>query len=480
MTRDTPFRVIVIGAGVAGLSASHCLQRAGIDHVVIERSTEVGPRHGASISFYPQGARILSQMGCLDAMMESCVPCKYSWSRGPDGKPITKASFFDFVKENHGERIIILERRKFLQNMYDCLPSKAPIKLGCEVANVRQHTTGVTVTLKDGTVEEGDMIIGCDGVHSPTRSIMWDHANKMQPGVITAKEKTDIKTRWKCLVGMGPATPELGERDMTAVFDKGISFLCITQPTETFWFVFFRLDKEFSWPKRNRYTAHDAEAAAASVADHPVSESLVFGELWKRRDRASMLDLEEGVLDHWFYDRIVLAGDCVHKVTPNIGFGGNMALESVVVLCNHLQAMLAGQRGAKPSRATLNRAFAAYQEERRGRVVEVMELSSLITRMQAWDTPFHKFLATWVAPLQAERAIADQLGEIIRKGPKIAYGSDTAKGFGSGGRLRWADEEEKEGLEKSSRLQWIVSVVTVLMVAMGVTQLGWLGSLLNI
>ncbi|RYP20235.1 hypothetical protein DL765_002909 [Monosporascus sp. GIB2] len=470
MTRDTPFRVIIIGAGVAGLSASHCLQRAGIDHVVLERSTEVGPRHGASISFYPQAARILSQMGCLDAMMKSCVPCKYFWTRGPDGKPITKAAFFDFVKENHGERIILLERRKFLQNMYDCLPSKAPIQLGRQVASVQQHMTGVTVTLKDGTVEEGDMIIGCDGVHSPTRSFMWDHANKMQPGIITAKEKT----------GMGPGTPELGERDMTAISDKRFSFLCITQPTETFWFVFFRLDKEISWPKRNRYTAQDAEAAAASVADHPLSESLVFGELWKRRDRAAMLDIEEGVLDHWFYDRIVLAGDCVHKVTPNIGLGGNMALESVVVLCNHLQAMLTGQRGAKPSCATLNRAFAAYQEERRGRVVEVMEISSLITRMQAWDTPFHKFLATWVAPLQAERAVADQLGEIVRKGPKIAYGSDAAEGFGSGGRLRWADEEGKEEVEKSSRLQWIVSVVTVLMVAMGVTQLGWLGSLLNI
>ncbi|RYP90066.1 hypothetical protein DL770_003805 [Monosporascus sp. CRB-9-2] len=279
---------------------------------------------------------------------------------------------------------------------------------------------------------------------------MWNHPSKMQAGIVAPKEKAGPDS-------MGHGTSELGERDMTAVFDKGVSFFCITQPMEPSWFVFFRLDKEFSWPKRNWCTAHDAEAAAASVADHAVSESLAFGELWKRRDRTSMLDPEEGVLDHWFYDRIVLAGDCVHKVTPNIGFGGSMALKSVVVLCNHQKATLAGQRGAKPSRATLNRVFVAPGAPR--------------------PTNFSR--RGW-RPLQEERAVADQFGEIIRKGPKIAYGSGITDGFESRGRLRWADEEEKEGVEKSSGLQWIVSVVTVLMVAMGVEQLGWLGSLLNI
>lgn len=59
----------------------------------------------------------------------------------------------------------------------------------------------------------------------------------------------------------------------------------------------------------------EMDVFAESVADHPVSDSIVFGELWKKRDRAILVGLEEGVLQHWYHDRIVLVGDSVHKVS---------------------------------------------------------------------------------------------------------------------------------------------------------------------
>lgn len=47
----------------------------------------------------------------------------------------------------------------------------------------------VQVTLFDGQIETGDIVLGCDGAHSIVRNIMWEHANKITPGIITAKEK---------------------------------------------------------------------------------------------------------------------------------------------------------------------------------------------------------------------------------------------------------------------------------------------------
>ena len=88
-----------------------------------------------------------------------------------------------------------------------------------------------------------------------------------------------MKSSWKCLVSIGPAAPGLGERDMTVVHNKGYSFLALTQPDRVFWFVFFRLDKPFTQPIRRRYIDEDAENLARSVADHPVSPTIVFGEL---------------------------------------------------------------------------------------------------------------------------------------------------------------------------------------------------------
>jgi len=62
--------------------------------------------------------------------------------------------------------------------------------MNCIVREIKQSVSGVEVVLNDGTVESGDMVLGCDGVHSLVRSAMWDHASKTTAGLITAKEKT--------------------------------------------------------------------------------------------------------------------------------------------------------------------------------------------------------------------------------------------------------------------------------------------------
>lgn len=91
---------------------------------------------------------------------------------------------------SHGQDILVLERQEFLQILYDRLPDKSPIRTGCTVREVKQSISGVEVKLSDGIVETGDMVLGCDGVHSLVRTAMWDHASKTTAGLITAKEKT--------------------------------------------------------------------------------------------------------------------------------------------------------------------------------------------------------------------------------------------------------------------------------------------------
>jgi len=91
---------------------------------------------------------------------------------------------------SHDQDILLLERREFLRILYDGLPDKTRIRTKCQVKDVKQLISGVEVTMADGTVERGDIVVGCDGVNSLVREIMWDFANKTTPGMITAKEKT--------------------------------------------------------------------------------------------------------------------------------------------------------------------------------------------------------------------------------------------------------------------------------------------------
>lgn len=106
----------------------------------------------------------------------------------------------------------------------------------------------------------------------------------------------------------------IGMGDCQTVHNKGFSFLIITQPNRCFFFVFIKLPKVIRWPNRPKFTAEDAEREAAKLAELPVTESLLFGEIWKKRIRGQLIALEEVVFDHWHHGRTVLLGDSVHKV----------------------------------------------------------------------------------------------------------------------------------------------------------------------
>jgi len=82
------------------------------------------------------------------------------------------------------------------------------VRLGTKVTDLYDGVDGVVARLADGTVEKGDMVIGCDGVHSLTRESMWDEGNREVPGLITVQEK---KCNHILLTGpwTNPADPSL-------------------------------------------------------------------------------------------------------------------------------------------------------------------------------------------------------------------------------------------------------------------------------
>lgn len=106
----------------------------------------------------------------------------------------------------------------------------------------------------------------------------------------------------------------MSHSDLTATHYDGKSFLTIGGKQHTFWFVFFKNDRVY-WPAFPRWTQADAEKRAAEVMDCPVSETQVFGELFKTAHRYELVNVEEGLFKHMFFGRTVLAGDAVHKVS---------------------------------------------------------------------------------------------------------------------------------------------------------------------
>jgi 2-polyprenyl-6-methoxyphenol hydroxylase-like FAD-dependent oxidoreductase len=82
---DPRFRVIIVGGSIAGLSLAHCLYKAGIDCIVLEKRHEIAPQEGASVAILPNGGRILEQLGLYDAVERLTEPLDLSHVRFPDG-----------------------------------------------------------------------------------------------------------------------------------------------------------------------------------------------------------------------------------------------------------------------------------------------------------------------------------------------------------------------------------------------------------
>ncbi|KAJ6142752.1 hypothetical protein N7471_002205 [Penicillium samsonianum] len=129
---------------------------------------------------------------------------------------------------------------------------------------------------------------------------------------------------------------------------------------------------------------------ARECADCPISSTQVFGELWKTRIRGELVNVEEGLFNHMYFGRVVLAGDAIHKMTPNVGLGGNSAMESIVLLSNLLNRAIELHPDDHPDAKIVEQVLSEYQSLTKERMRKVIDFSNLATRIQAWDTPFHK------------------------------------------------------------------------------------------
>ncbi|KAL9037252.1 MAG: hypothetical protein Q9180_003827 [Flavoplaca navasiana] len=220
-------------------------------------------------------------------------------------------------------------------------------------------------------------------------------------------------------------------------YDIGFSFLFLSKPDQTYFFVFFKLPKQVKRSVNCRWMSEDTDKAADSVASHPISDSLEFGELWRTRIRGQLVSVEEGVFKHWHLGRLVLAGDAAHKVSPNFALGGKTGMEGVVVLANELHRLKEITSGATPTKEAIRTTFQRYQELRMLRVQRIRFLSGFITRLQAFDGILMRCMAQWMVPiLIGDKKIADQLGCLLKGSPKLDFiGWDSRKGT-----IPWCDE----------------------------------------
>lgn len=430
-----PFRVIIVGGGPVGLTAAHALLAAGIDFVVLEARDTFTPEEGASLLAYASTQRVWRQLGLLGAMeARGCTVDTRAWAdhagsvyrRGTPGA--THKRLFGAAPWN-------FHRRELVEVLYEKLPAEVReerLYTGCKVCGVELDEEGVTVRCEDGRVERGSMVLGVDGVHSKTRGLMRELilASREKEGdddKACIPPERPYKAEYRCLWGTCPAPKACEPCSNAESHGPERSIMFMTDRDGRSWFFLYeQLDK--ARDESQRYTPEDQEEMAARFFQIHLLPGLPFSDIWPTRTACGMADQLEGVLPqkHWHLPaahggRVVLAGDAVHRMTPNFGWGFNSGVNDVCALVSLLHAEVTGSSSPPPSPSTaqLDAVFARYAEARcvDDNVADVVRISGAVTRQCAPPRERGVFAAAvaWLLTRVVPLLVPDFEAKIARK-----------------------------------------------------------------
>lgn len=449
---NQPFRVIVIGGGPVGLTAAHALLAANIDFIVLEARDTFTPEEGASLLAYGSTRRVWHQLGLHDAMAARACPIDTRSSADHSGSVYLRGSPDATQRRLFGAAPWNFHRKELMDVLYSELPAEVReqrLHGGRKVCGLDIDDEGVTVRCEDGSVERGSMVLGVDGVYSKTRSLMRDlivasrakEGSDDSEGSSAPPPERPYRAEYRCLWGTCPAPEACAPSSNAESHGPERSIMFMTGRDGRSWFFLYERLHE-ARDESQRYTAEDQEDMAARFSRIHLLPGLPFGDIWPTHTACGMADQLEGVLpqDNWRLftaqgGRVVLAGDAVHRMTPNLGWGFNSGVNDVCALVSLLRAEVATGPSLPPSPTTaqLDSIFARYAEARcvDDGVAGVVGISGMVTRRCAWPrgrgliAAAVAWLLTRVVPLLVPdfeaKMVRKLLGGVMRRGRVLEF-----------------------------------------------------------
>lgn len=213
-----------------------------------------------------------------------------------------------------------------------------------------------------------------------------------------------MTAEYRCLFGICTQVKDMpvGEIDYTYDRDRS-SLVVVGEGGKTFYFIFEKLDRIYHDHEIPYYTRQEAEAFARKLANHKIRAHIPFSDLWENTLSCSLVALEEATFETWTSGRIACLGDSIHKMTPNAGYGGNSAIESVAALANAIKDLvdnMKSQHGTvhHPSATEVETTLQSYVQSRLERARTMIKVSGQITRLQAMAGPQQRFFVKYCIP----------------------------------------------------------------------------------
>jgi 2-polyprenyl-6-methoxyphenol hydroxylase-like FAD-dependent oxidoreductase len=164
-------KVVICGAGIAGLTLANRVCALGGEVVVLERAP--GPRaQGYMIDFFGAGYDAAEAMGALPAIKRLAYHVEEASLLDEHGRRRARVRYTQFERALGG-RLLDIMRPELETVLREQLPRRVDLRFGTGPVAVDERADHVRVTLRDGTLLEADLLVGADGIHSTVRRLVF-------------------------------------------------------------------------------------------------------------------------------------------------------------------------------------------------------------------------------------------------------------------------------------------------------------------
>jgi 2-polyprenyl-6-methoxyphenol hydroxylase-like FAD-dependent oxidoreductase len=195
-------QVLIVGAGIAGLSLGRALLWRGFSVEIVERATAWAVS-GAGLYLPGNGVRAIAALGLADALMARAARISHQRILDHRGRLLTEIDL-QRVWGHVGPCVGI--RRADLHRMLVDGAAGASIRLSTTITAVTQTAETVSVQFDDGGTCSYDVLIGADGINSSIRRLVFGDVQPRLVGQISWRfiaRETHGMSAWTAMLARG-------------------------------------------------------------------------------------------------------------------------------------------------------------------------------------------------------------------------------------------------------------------------------------